>query len=67
MAAPARAAGEWSDVEELALVKALKEVPKDAADRWDRVAAAVGTKTKVQCGRRFKEMKESFKARKANG
>jgi DnaJ family protein C protein 2 len=55
---------EWSAAEELLLVKALKEVAKDAEDRWDQVAAAVGTKSKVACGRRFKEMKQKFKAKK---
>jgi DnaJ family protein C protein 2 len=55
----------WTQEEELALVKALKEVPKDAADRWDQVAKAVGTKSKIACAKRFKEMKESYKAKKA--
>jgi DnaJ family protein C protein 2 len=66
-AAPAAAApaAEWREAEEVALVKALKDVPKDAADRWERVAAAVGSKGKAQCARRFKEMKEKFKAKKA--
>jgi DnaJ family protein C protein 2 len=55
---------EWTAAEELLLVKALKEIAKDAEDRWDQVAAAVGTKSKVACGRRFKEMKQKFKAKK---
>ncbi|KAH7615639.1 hypothetical protein Ndes2526B_g09614 [Nannochloris sp. 'desiccata'] len=55
---------EWTAAEELLLVKALKEVPKDAEDRWDQVSAAVGTKSKIACGRRFKEMKEKFKQKK---
>jgi hypothetical protein len=55
----------WTPAEEVALVKALKDVPKDVSDRWDRVAAAVKTKSKAACARRFKEMKESYKAKKA--
>lgn len=54
----------WNSTEELALVKALKEVPKDASDRWEQVSAAVGTKSKAACARRFKEMKQSYKAKK---
>lgn len=54
----------WTQEEELALVKALKDIPKDAQDRWDQVAKAVGTKSKVACAKRFKEMKESYKAKK---
>lgn len=64
-AAAAKLSDEWTAAEELLLVKALKDVPKNAEDRWDQVAAAVGTKSKIACGRRFKEMKEKFKAKKA--
>jgi len=80
-AAPAAPpAADWSEAQELALVKALKVVPKDAApaaggkaaaggdgggaDRWERVAALVPGKTKAQCARRFKEIKGAFKAAK---
>ena len=38
------ASGEWSEEQELALVKALKQVGKDVEDRWGQVswrAAAV--------------------------
>jgi DnaJ family protein C protein 2 len=56
----------WTQEEELALVKALKEIPKDLSDRWEMVAAAVVTKSKAACARRFKEMKDSYKAKKSN-
>ncbi|KAL4449534.1 hypothetical protein ABPG77_007178 [Micractinium sp. CCAP 211/92] len=59
------ASGEWTEEQELALVKALKTVGKDAEDRWGQVAALVPGKTKAQCFRRFKELKESHKAAKA--
>ena len=35
------ASGEWSEEQELALVKALKQVGKDAEDRWGQVGAAL--------------------------
>ena len=65
-AAPAEAAGsgEWDEEQEVALVKALKRVGKEAADRWDQVSALVPGKNKAQCFRRFKEMKEAHKAKK---
>jgi DnaJ family protein C protein 2 len=65
-AAPAaEAEGPWGEAENLALVKALKDVAKDAADRWEQVAAAVGSRSKAACARRFKEMREAFKSKKA--
>ncbi|PRW60561.1 dnaJ-like protein subfamily C member 2-like [Chlorella sorokiniana] len=59
------ASGEWSEEQELALVKALKQVGKDAEDRWGQVAALVPGKTKAQCFKRFKELKEAHKAKKS--
>ncbi|KAK2078664.1 hypothetical protein QBZ16_003504 [Prototheca wickerhamii] len=56
----------WSESEELALIKALKVVKKDAEDRWAAVAELVPGKTKAQCFLRFKEMKAAHKA-KAGG
>ncbi len=55
---------EWGESHDLALVKALKTVPKDAADKWDQVAAAVG-RSRAVCMKRFKEMKEKLKAKKS--
>jgi len=54
----------WSKEEDTKLVKALKEYPKTVDDRWDRVAAAVGSRTKVECAIRFKEMKQAVKMSK---
>eukprot|EP00887_Chlorella_sp_A99_P003237 scaffold9.g3237.t1 len=57
--------GEWTEAQELALVKACKSVGKDAEDRWGAIAALVPGKTKQQCFKRFKELKEGFKSKKA--
>ena len=35
------------------------------ACRWDRIADTVPGKSKAQCQRRFKELKETFRAKKA--
>lgn len=40
---------------------------KDVEDRWEAIAALVPGKTKAQCFRRFKELKESFKKKKDVG
>jgi len=52
---------EWTKEEDLALVKALKEHGKELGEsRWDLVAKAVG-RGKVDCAKRFKEMKAQHK------
>lgn len=63
-AASPPAAGEWAEEQEVALVKALKLVDKAASDRWEQVAAMVPGKSKAACFRRFKELKENFRAKK---
>ena len=59
--------GEWSEEQELALVKALKVFGRDVEDRWDRISEAVPGKSKAQCFRRFKELRETFRAKKSGG
>ncbi|XP_074592130.1 uncharacterized protein LOC141847921 [Curcuma longa] len=54
----------WSEAQERALIQALKTFPKDANQRWERVAAAVPGKTMVQCKKKFALMKESFRNKK---
>lgn len=58
--------GEWSEAQELALVQGLKQFGKEVPDRWDRIAAMVDGKTKAACMKRFKELKEAFKSKKAD-
>lgn len=59
--------GQWSEEQELALVKAMKQFGKELEDRWDRIATVVPGKTKAQCFKRFKELREVFKAKKSGG
>ncbi|BBN07797.1 DnaJ homolog subfamily C member 2 [Marchantia polymorpha subsp. ruderalis] len=54
----------WSETQELALVKALKTFPKDTAQRWERIAAAVPGKNKSQCFKKFAELRENFRSKK---
>ena len=54
----------WSAVQERALVQALKTFPKEANQRWERVAAAVPGKTVIQCKKKFAMMKENFRNKK---
>lgn len=55
----------WSVAQERALIQALKAFPKDASQRWERVAAAVPGKTVNQCKKKFLLMKENFKSKKS--
>ncbi|CDY53316.1 BnaCnng24780D [Brassica napus] len=55
----------WSSVQERALVQALKTLTKETSQRWERVAAAVPGKTMVQCKKKFAELKELIRSKKA--
>ncbi|CAN1783037.1 DnaJ homolog subfamily C member 2 [Linum perenne] len=54
----------WSAIQERALVQALKTFPKDANQRWERVASAVPGKTMNQCKKKFASLKDSFRSKK---
>ncbi|CAK9271303.1 unnamed protein product [Sphagnum jensenii] len=56
----------WSDIQEVALVKAIKAFPKDTDKRWDRIASAVPGKTKAQCFKKFAELRENFRSKKTS-
>jgi DnaJ family protein C protein 2 len=56
--------GEWSEEQELALVQALKQFGKELPDRWERIAAIVPGKGKAACFKRFKELRDVFRAKK---
>ena len=51
---------EWSADEQAALERALKSVGKDVEDRWEQIAALVGSKSKKQCVARFKHIREQI-------
>ncbi|KAL6576394.1 hypothetical protein OROHE_000175 [Orobanche hederae] len=54
----------WSDVQEKALIQALRTFPKDTNQRWEQIAAAVPEKTVNQCRKRFASLKENFRNKK---
>lgn len=56
----------WNDLEDRALLNALKAFPKDTNMRWDKIAAAVPGKSKPQCMKRFSELKQNFRSSKAS-
>lgn len=58
--------GGWSSGEDIALLNALKAFPKDAAMRWEKVAAAVPGKLKAECMRRVAELKRDFRSSKTS-
>jgi DnaJ family protein C protein 2 len=65
-ASPAGAAGDsWDEEQELALIKALKVIGKDVEDRWRHVAELVPGKSKAECFRRFKALKDAHKAKRS--
>ena len=39
---------------------------KELPDRWEQVSALVPGKSKAQCFKRFKEMREAFRAKKGS-
>lgn len=45
-------------------VQALKQYKQDNPERWDKVAGAVEGKSKQACRSRYKELRESFRAKK---
>ncbi|VFQ81386.1 unnamed protein product [Cuscuta campestris] len=57
--------GGWTGGEDLALLNALKAFPKEAAMRWEKIAAAVPGKGKAACMKRVSELKRDFRSSKA--
>lgn len=55
---------EWSAAQQAAFETALKEVAKDAPDRWDQIAARIEGKTKAQAVARFKFIRDEIMRKK---
>jgi len=55
----------WSPQEQKLLEAALKNYPPDTDKRWERISEAVPGKTKKDCMKRYKEIVELLKAKKA--
>ncbi|XP_045483429.1 dnaJ homolog subfamily C member 2 [Harmonia axyridis] len=55
----------WTTEEQLLLEQALKTYPAATAERWDRVAECIPNRTKKECIKRYKELVETVKAKKA--
>uniref|UniRef100_A0A1B6MKN1 Uncharacterized protein n=1 Tax=Graphocephala atropunctata TaxID=36148 RepID=A0A1B6MKN1_9HEMI len=55
----------WTSEEQKLLEQALKTFPSGSAERWDRVAECVKSRSKKECMLRCKELAEIVKAKKA--
>ncbi|CAL4078225.1 unnamed protein product, partial [Meganyctiphanes norvegica] len=66
---PAEALGinnsQWSNDEQSLLEQSLKTYPASQKDRWDRIADCVPNRSKKDCMRRYKELVDMVKAKKA--
>lgn len=55
----------WTAAEQQLLEQALKTYPNTTTDRWDRIAECVPNRSKKDCMKRYKELVEAVKAKKA--
>lgn len=55
----------WTADEQKLLEQALKTYGSNTPERWDKVASLIPSRTKKECMRRYKELVEMIKAKKA--
>lgn len=55
----------WTPTEQQLLEQALKTYTNATPDRWDKIADCIPTRNKKECMRRYKELVEIVKAKKA--
>uniref|UniRef100_A0A8C0NCW8 DnaJ homolog subfamily C member 2 n=2 Tax=Canis lupus familiaris TaxID=9615 RepID=A0A8C0NCW8_CANLF len=55
----------WTTEEQKLLEQALKTYPVNTPERWEKIAEAVPGRTKKDCMKRYKELVEMVKAKKA--
>lgn len=55
----------WTTSEQQLLEQALKTYPASTAERWDRIAECIPNRTKKDCMKRYKDLVETIKAKKA--
>ncbi|XP_032944403.1 dnaJ homolog subfamily C member 2 isoform X3 [Rhinolophus ferrumequinum] len=55
----------WTTEEQKLLEQALKTYPANTPERWEKIAEAVPGRTKKDCMKRYKELVEMVKAKKA--
>lgn len=58
-------AAPWTTEEQKLLEQALKTYPVNTSERWEKIAAAVRGRSKKDCMKRYKELVEMVKAKKA--
>lgn len=55
----------WTSAEQQLLEQALKTYPSTTPERWDKIAECIPNRSKKECMKRYKELVEIIKAKKA--
>ncbi|KAJ8983060.1 hypothetical protein NQ317_013266 [Molorchus minor] len=63
--APTKVEAPWTTTEQQLLEQALKTYPASTPERWDRISECIPNRTKKECIKRYKELVETVKAKKA--